>query len=846
MSRNDGGQTSSASQPEQGRLPQVNTAVNSRDFGIARSSQLQQPHAHQHSVSSLSPRTAPALSDPDYYPDRDGEDDVFSNPDTAELEARSDATGATSPDRAHSPLFHSGSPTSRERSPPAWSFDEDQACPPEIEEPSGSLLGLLHHQPSLTSQLTDKPAENTNQQQRDSSAQQQDSRSTPTPSTLINTPQKRYASPLLASTALSRSGSIQRSPLLVDNNTALPPANELPSDPTEASHIFSLFAHQPASPADAAESPMPPGSPTASAIRPALGRSHDTSAAPSAPVSPASERKGFHWTQKDTPTTQQAGQARVVTRPSSPERQKTIMPSMIRSNAPEGLGLSTSGSAASMRDAPPASVRESDAIGSALTTAPSKDANMSFASAAEESSIFERDIEHRDARHVLSKSEALDVAIPPVLDDAVEALTDSNEQPIEIVAPLSSVTPGALPLSAMALSASSHSLDSAPASSGPQSSSSPPMSFKEATFSSGPPLDDPPPGSIAAQIAERLAPSPSRHRPTQSSGGSSISSSPRGRSPGGAAPMGVQQVLDGSHAGKGGFVAPISPPRAIDTQNAREASPNPDVGSRIHGEPGTPAGKSFAAASTAASGTHASGQPPMISSSAGSMAPGTASSFPALPLPNPFRSEIPPVLRSHHSPSASFSGPPGSDVGSSSGHKASMSMSLDGAIIPSPESAIQELSLDSMADAIAETTSFSQDTQASPSPIIPRRSGAFASAAARSSPVAPPTHAFQRRDTAATITPEKSKSNVVDMSAKQSERSATTGGVPGGNPARRLSFFSYANIINDTPAEVVDLDQSIQRTMKEETAHHETSLGGPAAVSLSGSASPSMNLSARH
>ncbi len=43
-------------------------------------------------------------------------------------------------------------------------------------------------------------------------------------------------------------------------------------------------------------------------------------------------------------------------------------------------------------------------------------------------SIFERDIEHRSASHLLTKTEAMDVAIPSVLTDAVEALNEYDPQ----------------------------------------------------------------------------------------------------------------------------------------------------------------------------------------------------------------------------------------------------------------------------------------------------------------------------------------------------------------------------------------------------------------------------------
>ncbi|PWN22823.1 hypothetical protein BCV69DRAFT_275716 [Microstroma glucosiphilum] len=451
---------------------------------------------------------------------------------------------------------------------------------------------------------------------------------------------------------------------------------------------------------------------------------------------------------------------------------------------------------------------------------------------ASESSIFERDIEHRDARHVLSKSEAVDVAIPPVLDDAVEAIIEGGDQPLEIVAPLPSVSATPHALSALALSA--HSLASSTSSGGPNANSpmiatSSPRSASSA-LQAGPAAmaaDEPPLGSIAAQIAERLgtprghtgdatstAPASaaatagdhlnerrSRGIHSMSSTASSTGDAGKSRSPGPNAAS-VQQILEGAS------VVPGSPlaGRSLFSHTPRDRSPAPQLAVHSRG------------AHTVATTSHSrNGSLSQQGTSAAIGATPPATSLPSLPLPNPFRSDSPSVVKHAQQPSA------GSALGfmeSGSATPAPVTMSLDGAIIPSSESAIHEMSLDAMADALADASS---DGEISPSPIVPRK----ASVVAASLP--PPSLAFLRRDTNATITAAnaasfsdgggRSASGV--FGAQGEDDLDMPGGFPGGTPTkstaspetRRLSFFSYADIINDTPAELVDFEEVVSREM---------------------------------
>ncbi|CAO1615902.1 unnamed protein product [Sympodiomycopsis kandeliae] len=800
--------------------------------------------SHHHSLST-SPRSNPALSDPDYWPDRDGEDDVFSNPDTAELEARSDATGATSPDRAVSPIV--GSPTTR--TPGfllARATDADDSGikgPPEQDHDvtRGSVPVSLSHNSGHDAEHIQPAA-----------ALQDRSDNTPTPSTLnVHTHKDRPSS------------SASHHFAQADSPYQLPPANELPQDPEEASHISSLFVHPPAAPSTVGAH----GSPTGSSIRIAL--SGGTTSAFGSPVastsasaagSPLSERAGFQWTGGFLPSSPASRTgARPATRPHSPDRQRTIMPTIAdRSHrasasfasaiasprspsydcaeATSGLGVGPA-SASGVTDANsgplsadssvPVRVGSRNVSGQRMSHAES---TTSFASPG--SSIFERDIEHRDARHVLSKSEAVDVAIPPVLDDAVEAIIESNETPLEIVEPISAASPAPAALSAMALTA--HSMASPPASASPITEPSPPMSHTGAAMSaSGEGL---PPGSIAAQIAERLVPnrggeenasttltdSKPKHRGAQSSSASSASSSMLSRAPAKGPSVGVQQVLEGSG------VLNASSPTGVSHLREASSSPLANIGRGLPSSwlPNTPS------------------RPP-------SQHLGTA--LPSLPLPNPFRSENSSSFR--HSPSTSLSGP--SDLQAPA---APVSMSLDGAVIPSAESAIRELSLDGMADALASSSSneIGVDEHAEsemPSPILPRKqaseaAGSIPTSSAKASmttlPGSPSPYPspLGRRDTDATITAASKGNELLKGANAMTEVDET---IPGGLPAdhstaaqsavpphvsetafsspRRLSFFSYADIINQTPAEVIDLESSIQKKAAEDAS---TSVKGAA------------------
>lgn len=760
---------------------------------------IKSPQVHRLSLSPRSPRSPRSnagLSDLDYEAD-----DVFSNPDTAE-------TAATSPDRVTSPTNDDADTRGRAMaSMPDHPFfaprQQQQGQPADDDKDQQQSL---HHQPSRDSQST--------AYQR---SYQGASETGPTTTTT-------HVSPLrtAASATASRSHSTHRGSQTVQQfryeDLPLPSANDLPTDPEEASNISSLFPH----PLAPTSEPTSHASPAGSAIRLALASSPIfaseapvTSRSASAAGSPLSEKPGFQW---NPPWPRSASTSRPIGgRPDSPERQRTLTQPMGSQQKPGG--------SSEQELAGPSRHR---ATSSGPTTSPDNQLGLGFASpsradlfgstsnnAESPASIFERNIEHRDARHVLSKAEAVDVAIPAVLDDAVEALTEGGEQGLEIVSPLSTTSSVPLALSAGALSV--HCSSNSGFSSGPLTSSSPPRSSAGLVM----PGDAPPPGSIAAQIAERLAPSRGlddsssvlpggeprmRHRSNVSSDVSSLAGSTQQRSP--ISPASVQQVLDSS-------VSPIvarasSPPLP---RTAREKSPASDglVGEATGGAQVASGGASGPATRPASQQLN----PNLV-----------GTSFPSLPLPNPFRSETPAGLQQQHhrrTPSTI------SNLAEPSGL---LTMSLDGAIIPSSESAIAGMSLDSMADVLAEEEVLDDraSSQGDLSPILPRKTAAPATTAAAPSASPWSLAAFGRRDTAQTITPE-----TMEMLADEDhmpggfpgealmESSSTTSGPPsqdvGSSPAtRRVSFFSYADIINETPAEVVDFEQSVQKVAAEEDA----------------------------
>lgn len=442
-----------ASSSSQGFAPAVPLGISALSSKASGGETTTARH-HQHTLS-LSPRSNPALSDGDYYPDRDDGDDVFSNPDTAELEARSDATGATSPDRAMSPLV--GSPETRGRSLAMAANHGPFSSDLDEQKRNEAILHRIHGratQPAHDTLAADAPADVSGSTLNDSLTT-----TTPTPSTL-NAPG--------ALNVTSRASSQRRTPSaqhhlhLPDAAAPLPAANDLPTDPSEASSVSLLFAHPPAAQTDVPAH----GSPAASAIRLALGGPSPTFGSPttsrvvSAAGSPMSERAGFQWnTTAPGAFAAASASGRGATRPNSPERQRTVMPSIgLHTDVAGATGLSRAptGSVASSSPSPVtgSASRPFSGFGLGLSSPSSSMGGMTNARgsldlagaarsasgqgmagaegmtsmSSSESSIFERDIEHRDARHVLTKSEAVDVAIPPVLDDAVEALTESSEQ----------------------------------------------------------------------------------------------------------------------------------------------------------------------------------------------------------------------------------------------------------------------------------------------------------------------------------------------------------------------------------------------------------------------------------
>lgn len=697
-------------------------------------------------------------------------DDVFSNPDTAELESsRSDATGTTSP-TPNSP----GGPSS----PSNRTANNHIAIASQQADPFGTLKqsDYSNSQPkqginSLT--FANLPSPNTSQfreqfgdrldvetpkatsataspiQMRPQYGRTHSASGVVTQSTPLSTSTtSKITTPRMGGHAVSHSTSYLNlsSPL----GQPLPSAHDMPSDPREASELSKLFARPPAQ------------SPSDELVSFGLGIAPEGTGMPRSGTGPTTPLAA------SSPVVSSRLRSRPTTRPSSPDR----LSSPPRAVFP-GLGL------ASMPRASTASADPSDL------------------------SIFERDIEHRDAGHVLSKQEAIDVAIPSVLDDAVEALTCENGEQVEIVSPHAAQP--MLALSAQALSVHSHNhgrLQSPHISSAssPAHSPSPPLS------STGGP--DAPPGTMAAQIAERLAmksagSSPeesvsalpnaaaaaatSRHRRPNSDVSVSSSSSMRSRSPQAPLPVGVQQVLDASNN-------PTPASAAV-----RSLSVSPAVNAQS---------KSTSVATTPVSGSHPHATftlpaPSVTASPIQSTTLPIAAALPSLPLPNPFRA---------YSPSTSVL--PLADGGMAM----SSSVSMDGAVMATSDSATMDASLGSLADVIASIQTDSRRPSgsytggATNSPYNPTKSllaqeediGPYSSRAPQSvSPTISPDQSIPGGYSfASSHNDEPIKSHL--RTNKSSTSSVTA--------KKRLSFFSYADIINKTPAEVHDLDAALRQT----------------------------------
>lgn len=719
--------------------------------------------------------------------DEDG-DDVFSNPDTAELESRSDATGATSP-APNSP--GPGSPTNRPFSHIAVVASSPNDPYATLKNSDGNVASSASSAGAGGQQGKPLSLPQTNIAHLQQQLEQQQARlETPRGTiTSVATPVRQSPRPTFGR-ALSASGATMQTmsssmhathsasgsrigpstPRLGGHasshsashlslpHSQLPSAHGLPSDPREASTLSKLFAHPPAqSPAEEF-----PGFIFAAGDAHRPGVSNGASMSPSSTQSIASPSMSGLAARR---------LSRPATRPSSPDRLTSTNRKFANraSGGAMGLGLSPQ-------------------IDSSVTAeSPMVD---------NEASIFERDIEHRNATHVLSKQEAMDVAIPSVLDDAVEAIHGENADQLEIVAPHAAPPP--LALSAQALSAHSNSqiklqqvAQRSPASS-PHHSPSPPLSNAGAV--------ERPPGSMAAQIAERLSggaratptatmisnedalasASPSRHRRPNSDVSISSASSMRSRSPQAPLTVGVQQVLAASNT---------SPRSATGTQSI--ATMRTDQ---------APANAS------PASGTPRATLP-------------TATALPGLPLPNPYRS---------HSPSTTITPLP------ESGLPMLPSVSMDGAVMPSSESATLDASFGSLADVIASQPPTSANSLAN-SPSMRLRGLALDDHGFETSPYTSRSPIMASTTAASGTAPN---SRLAGRGAKPSNKpldnkSEDHGAHPTISNKKRLSFFSYADIINQTPAELLNFGEAVRQAEDATNKNTPTAPASPSATNPS-------------
>lgn len=798
------------------------------------------------------------------------DNDVFSNPDTAELESsRSDATGATSPapnspgpsspvSRAgivYLPSHQMGSPTSM-----ATTAVGNTGAPLPSSDHFATMKQQQNLQSSQDSSQTRQgvpmlnlgslpPArfEQSQQQQQGQGlgGQGQGLVQTPKPTTTSSTaaasrPQfgrtvsasglphrmgsQATSAAMVASPSQQRmhghSPSLSASQVSLSHSGQLPSAHGLPSDPKEAMTLSKLFAHPPAqSPAEEMSGfLLTPHGGGGIHMRPSFSAAESSSAATTPLVGAASQG---HFVGMTPPPSSSRFLSR--TRPSSPDR-LGIMASPSRSRS---VVAGMAGLPASMTASSPNAPTASGDFGVATETG---------------SHIFERDIEHRDSHHVMSKQEAVDVAIPSVLDDAVEAITSEDADQLEIVAP--HAAPAPLALSAQALSAHSHvQAVQASSTSSPISSPSPPLSSAGG-------VEQPPPGTMAAQIAERLVPNSRaatavapgsthqakdeqgtvtqrflHHRRPNSDVSISSNSSMRSR-PQHSTTIGVQQVLDQSPS------PPMRPNRILGSSAL--SSPSPGLMGHAHTKSASSSigGHGAAIAPKSGSGSHTNVGSLASASAAGTLKGHlpTATQLPSLPMPNPYR------------PSSPGLGAQPLFANDNTGVSIVPSLSMDGAVMPSNESATKDASLAGLADAITSPSSSSasgvhaathakglglddgiglQHLTASiaaasidePSPYG-SRSPRSPQSTMTASPKSPASPLVERRSRA---TPQHSTSFQMPGSMPSSSFAETDAGAVGGENAssvsaspslskKRLSFFSYADIINKTPAEVIDFD----------------------------------------
>ncbi|KAJ1021167.1 hypothetical protein NDA16_003953 [Ustilago loliicola] len=579
--------------------------------------------------------------------------------------------------------------------------------------------------------------------------------------------------------------------------SALPAANGLPDDPVEASAISSLFPHPPAADPTPAHlitasgsvpvSPhpiSPPRTPTAAAsLRSAVSPS-------SLLGSPASERANpmsqgvhpahlVHSLHQQHQQHQPAGSTDAISTRPHPNSSGFRSPVRTRQHgAASPIGLPGT--------SPPGAWHQHHSeLHAPNTPHPPHSPHTPHTP-----NIFERDIEHRDASHIMTKQEAMDVAIPSVLDDAVEAIIEDDAE-IEVVAPQNPAPPLALTSAALSV----HSGASSP-SPGLASSPSPPLSASGGL--------EAPPGSMAAQIAEKLASRGTTNDdavnpPRRSTGGprhpgsdvDSTGASLRSRSPQAAR---MQDLADGG-----------SPVRS-------RASASPALG--------------MPPVSLVAAVSQVQATSPIPASLSAHSPMSTATAFPSLPLPNPYRSS---------SPNLSAMALPSLAAGADAGRPAASSVSIDGAIISGTEVATLDHSLDTIADVLA-----AHDAEQAASPYVPRSPvpPAFSGA---SSPV------VDRSRSAAGSVIRQPQQHPGMASAGGTNRAAPPGtlGLPAGTSGlgvfntgeslfqalasgspspsadkRRLSFFSYADILNESKGEVMDLQGVVQHAAERDEQQH--------------------------
>lgn len=369
-----------------------------------------------------------------------------------------------------------------------------------------------------------------------------------------------------------------------------------------------------------------------------------------------------------------------------------------------------------------------------------------------------------------------------------------------------------------------------------------PSLISSAANSPSPPLSqsgemNPPPGSVAAQIAERLmggsgtlnnnerdgmsSSSRSKGHRRPISDATSSAGSFRSRSPHAMGGRGVQQVLDfDANNGGAGVGTGTSSPTGIGNPNALSHS-NVSAFSKTH----------------SSSGIAATSQS-VISADLGSTSPlPIATAFPSLPLPNPYRSSSPTHGHGHGTSSPSttsllgghglgFSGTPASSILNlpldlDGSRPAASSLSIDGAVISGNEVASASVSLGGIADVMSHSedsalspytgkhtpSNFSPEIQTSP--LISRstlnQGGHSKSLSSSSNP-----GLLNSSSTNGGLGVFDAGENSETLRGNGSGNQQSSSQDNSKQQKHRLSFFSYADIINQAEPELLDFKEAIK------------------------------------